>query len=184
MKTTTAVALALLSPITLAQSYFGVISARSASPIHLQELTARGGKFYLGGGPPSSYCPPQVGDACPSGNYTTFAGGDGTLSLAVVVPGGQQVYIAPDGSMSYTGPHSVYKPEGSIVDGWSKTEGENFGYLTFDQGLIACPPGNGTNETYPGYQVFGQLPNITFTPGCLGFNALTCKYSIESTVWY
>jgi hypothetical protein len=43
--------------------YFGVISARSASPIHLQTLTARGGKFYLGGGPPSSYCPPNV--CCP-----------------------------------------------------------------------------------------------------------------------
>ena len=174
MKTTAAVALALLSPVALAQSYFGVISARSASPIHLQELTARGGKFYLGGGPPSSYCPPQVGTACPSGNYTTFAGGDGTLSLAVVVPGGQQVYVAPDGTMSYTSPHSVFKPNGSIVDGWSKTEGENFGYLTFDQGLIACPPANETNGTYPGYQVYGQLPNITFAPGCLGFNALTC----------
>jgi hypothetical protein len=43
--------------------YFGVISARSASPIHLQSLTARGGKFYLGGGAPSSYCPPNV--RCP-----------------------------------------------------------------------------------------------------------------------
>jgi hypothetical protein len=40
--------------------YFGVISARSASPIHLQTLTARGGKFYLGGKGPSSYCPPNV----------------------------------------------------------------------------------------------------------------------------
>ena len=40
--------------------YFGVTAVRSASPIHFQPLTARGGKFYLGGGPPSSYCPPNV----------------------------------------------------------------------------------------------------------------------------
>ena len=172
MKTT--VAFLALVASTYAQ-YFGVISARSASPIHLQELTARGGKFYLGGGPPSSYCPPQVGDACPSGNYTVLAGGQETLSLGVVVPGGQQVYVAPDGTVSYTTAHSAYKPDGSIVDGWSKTEGENFGFLTFKDGLIACPAGEGQ-----GYQVYGQIPGITFAPECLGFNALTCKSSSNS----
>jgi hypothetical protein len=176
MKTT--LAFSALVASTFAQSYFGVISARSASPVHLQELTARGGKFFLGGGPPSSYCPPQVGESCPSGNYTTFAGGVGTLSLAVVVPGGQQVYIAPDGTMSYTGPHSAYKPEGSIVDGWDKAEGESFGYLTFNKGLIACPAGEGN-----GYQVYGQIDGVTFTPDCLGFSALTCKFGSDASPW-
>jgi hypothetical protein len=79
-----------LSASTMAQGYFGVMSARSASPIHLQALTARGNKFYIGGGPPSSYCPPQVGDACPSGNSTVLGGGEETLSMAVMVPGGQR----------------------------------------------------------------------------------------------
>lgn len=73
--------------------YFGVISARSASPIHLLPLQASGGKFYLGG-TPSGYCPveavgQEVCDEYP-GNTTTLAGGYGTLSLGVVVPGGQQ----------------------------------------------------------------------------------------------
>lgn len=165
----TAVAFSALVASTCAQ-YFGVISARSASPIHLQELTARGGKFYLGGGPPSSYCPPQVGSSCPSGNYTVFAGGDRTLGLGVVVPGGQQVYVAPDGSVSYTVAHSAYMPTGSIVDGWSRTEGESFGHLTFKDGLIACPAGEGK-----GYQVYGQIAGVNFAPECLGFSALTCK---------
>jgi hypothetical protein len=82
------------------------------------------------------------------------------------------VYVAPDGALSYTTPHSVYKPEGSVVDGWTKTEGENLGTLTFKDGLIACPVG----ENKP-RQVFGQLPGLTFSPDCLGFSALTCMFS-------
>ena len=87
----TAVVFSTLVASTLAQGYFGVISARSASPVHLLPLTANGGKFYLGGDS-SSYCPPQVGETCNEypGNYTVFAGGNGGLSLGVIVPGGQQ----------------------------------------------------------------------------------------------
>jgi hypothetical protein len=150
--------------------YFGVISSRSASPIHLQSLTARGGKFYLGGGPPSSYCPTTVGSACPPGNTTVLAGGDSTLSLGVVVPGGQQVYVAPDGALSYTVAHSAYIPTGSDVDGFSRTapaNGSAFGYLNYETGFVACPAGEGE-----GYQVFGQVVAGTFADECLGFSAL------------
>jgi hypothetical protein len=70
--------------------------------------------------------------------------------------------------MSYTAPHSAFKPEGSIVDGWTKTEGPNFGNLAWKGGLIACPAGDGN-----GYQVFGQIAGLTFAPECLGFDALT-----------
>lgn len=79
------------------------------------------------------------------------------------------MYIAPDGTMSYTAPHSTYKPDGSIIDGWTKTEGENFGNLAFKDGLVACP----TNKENEGYQVFGQIANVTLDPACLGFNSLT-----------
>jgi hypothetical protein len=156
-------------------AYFSVISARSASPVHLQSLTARGGKFYLGGGPPSAYCPvAQVGDACPSGNTTVLAGGDKTLSMGVIVPGGQEVYIAPNGAMSYTQAHSAYVPEGSIRDEFSREEptgGNAFGYLNFETGFVACPAV--APET--GYQVFGQVDGATFGSECLGFNMLTGK---------
>ncbi|KAF2005897.1 hypothetical protein P154DRAFT_570627 [Amniculicola lignicola CBS 123094] len=161
------VALFTLVASAAAQDYFSVMVLRSASPIHYSTLTARGGKFYLGGAGPSSYCPPEVGDACPSGNNTVFAGGDETLSLAVVVPGGQQVYIAPDGTMAYTAPHSAYMPYGSIVDGWSKTKGENYYYLNFKDGLVGCPP----TVQNQGYQVFGKIAGFNST-GCLGFSSL------------
>src|SRR5262245_55632057 len=76
---------------TLAQGYYTIMSTRSASPIHFATLQANGGKFYLGG-TPSGYCPPEVGDVCKDypGNTTVLAGGEGTLSLGVIVPGGQQ----------------------------------------------------------------------------------------------
>jgi hypothetical protein len=159
--------------------YFGVISARSASPIHLLPLTARGGKFYLGGGPPSSYCPESVGSACPPGNTTVLAGGDKTLSLGVIVPGGQQVYVAADGSLSYTTAHSAYIPAGSVVDQFSKTapsNGNSFGYLNFETGFVACPVGAADQ----GYQVYGQTQNFEASSDCLGFSALTCKFSNRS----
>ncbi|KAH7081834.1 hypothetical protein BKA63DRAFT_220468 [Paraphoma chrysanthemicola] len=150
--------------------YFGVMSARSASPVHLRPLVARGGKFYLGG-ETASYCPvAQVGSACPPGNTTVLAGGETTLSLGVVVPGGQQVYVAPDGALSYTQAHSAYIPTGSVIDGFSReypAAGQAFGYLQFDTGFVACPAeGDGV------YQVFGQVDGATFGPECLGFNAL------------
>lgn len=174
------IALALASTALAAAegpSYFGVISARSASPIHLQSLTARGTKFYLGGGGPSSYCPvEQVGDACPPGNTTVLAGGDKTLSLGVIVPGGQQVYVAPDGALSYTIAHSAAIPVGSIQDEFSKeapSNGNSFGYLNFPTGWVACPAAEGS-----GYQVFAQIDGATFGSDCLGFSMLTCKFDL------
>jgi hypothetical protein len=133
------------------------MATRSASPIHFRGLTARGGKFYLGGPGPTSYCPVEVvGAACPPGNSTVLAGGDETLSMGVIVPGGQQVYVAPDGALSYTQAHSAYIPPGSVRDGFSReqpTGGQSFGYLNFDTGFVACPAANATE----GYQVFGQV---------------------------
>lgn len=156
--------------------YFGVISSRSASPIHLQSLTARGGKFYLGGGPPSSYCPSNLpAGACPPGNTTVLAGGQGTLSLGVVVPGGQEVYVAPGGALQYTTAHSVSKPEGSDVTGFSRTapaDGNVYGYLDYETGFVACPAGEGE-----GYQVFGAVEDGEFGDDCLGFTALAGKFS-------
>jgi hypothetical protein len=159
--------------------YFGVISSRSASPIHLLSLTARGGKFYLGGGAPSSYCPTEsVGaENCPAGNTTVLAGGDSTLSLGVVVPGGQQVYVAADGSLSYTGAHSAYIPEGSVIDGFSREEpegGADFGHLNFEGGFVACSAGEGQ-----GYQVYGATDDAELADDCLGFSALTGKFSLS-----
>lgn len=164
------------APAPAGPTYFGVMSARSASPIHLQQWNARGGKVFIGGNT-AAFCPQaQVGDACPPGNTTVFSGGDKTLSMGVLVPGGQQAYIAPDGSLSFTQAHSVAIPEGSVVDQFSYTapaNGAAFGYLNFETGFVACP----TKEpSQTGYQVFGQKTDgATFGADCLGFSALASK---------
>jgi hypothetical protein len=93
MKSVAALSTLLACAAAQAPAYFGVISSRSASPIHLLPLQANGGKFFLGG-TASGYCPSaaigtETCDGLP-GNVTTLAGGEVTLSLGVVVPGGQQ----------------------------------------------------------------------------------------------
>ncbi|XHF98387.1 hypothetical protein AWENTII_001940 [Aspergillus wentii] len=84
---------------------FGVMSSRSASPIHLLPMTASAQSFWLGG-ETASYCPLKTG--CPPGKETVFA--PGGTGLNVEVPGGQQVYINPDGALSFTQAHSAYIP--------------------------------------------------------------------------
>lgn len=57
-------------------STFGIMSARSGSPIHLLPLNANSGGFYLGGNT-SSYCP--ISSGCPAGTETVFAGDGSAL---------------------------------------------------------------------------------------------------------
>jgi uncharacterized protein YfaP (DUF2135 family) len=102
-----------------------------------------------------------------------LVGGNKTLSLGVVVPGGQEVYVAPGGALSYTQAHSVAVPDGSVRDAFSKeapSNGNQFGYLKYGEGFVACPAGK------EGYQVFGVTKGTTFGKDCLGFNALTCEF--------
>lgn len=88
------VALSVLASLSNAQ-FFGLIAARSASPIHLSTINANGGGLWIGK-PQSDYCPVIQGLPCANttGQTTTYGVGSdtGTLGLAVGVPGGQQMY--------------------------------------------------------------------------------------------
>ncbi|KAJ6066701.1 uncharacterized protein N7446_003738 [Penicillium canescens] len=132
------------------------MAARSASPIHYLQLNAAGQKFWLGG-TTASYCPSQVKD-CPAGNQTVFA--PGGTSMDTEVPGGQQVYIDPNGALSFTQAHSANIPAGS-----------SYGPFV---GFMACP----TEDNR--WQVFGALANATVPKGdvneCLGFSAMAITY--------
>ncbi|KAF2495697.1 hypothetical protein BU16DRAFT_429576, partial [Lophium mytilinum] len=157
---------------------FTVMALRSGSPIHFANLAASGQKFYFNGPPTSSYCPLNPSE-CPTGDETVFSSDYSatTLGLYVEVPGGQQVYIGPDGAMSFTQAHSAYIPENSTQIGWSRVEDSpNYGTLSFEGGLVACPVAG------KGYQVFGLLPNIDYDPQCLGFTAATLN-ATEVGAW-
>ncbi len=104
-----------------------------------------------------------------------------TSSQDVVVPGGQQVYAAPDGSIRYTTPHSANIPLGSkqCPLTYSKQDGDEFGILSTNvwgaRGLMTCPT---PDESW---QVFAAMPNATVPSGniedCVGFLAVTSVYN-------
>ena len=78
MKATLALAALAGLVSSVSGQYYGIIAARSASPIHLAPVAANGQRLWIGK-KTTSYCPDVVGDSCPRGRKTTFAGGDGTL---------------------------------------------------------------------------------------------------------
>jgi hypothetical protein len=69
--------------ITTPTAPYGVMSARSGSPIHLLPIQARGFNFYLGGSP-GSYCPQTPVPTCPSGEETIFTGLGGLVGFLFV----------------------------------------------------------------------------------------------------
>jgi hypothetical protein len=178
MKTTSTVAALTGLLSTASAQYFGLTSARSASPIHYQSVSASGQSLWLNK-VTASYCPESVKElnACPPGNVTVFAGGDDTLSMGTVVPGGQQVYIDTDGAVKYTQAHSAAIPEGAIVTGWTTSPGNGFGILSNSNGgFVACPSENNSWKVYIG------LECVEFDSACLGFDALTSN-TTEAGAW-
>lgn len=168
MKTTFTLA-ALTGLLSAASAeYFSLTAARSASPIHYAPVTASGQQIWLNKDT-ASYCPDNI-SSCPAGNTTVFAGGSGQLSMGVVVPGGQQVYIEPEtGALKYTQAHSAAVPEGAIREGWSTEARDGFGVLSNKAGgFVACP----CEEKGDAYKVFVALKDVEFDEGCLGFSAL------------
>ncbi|KAI0542733.1 hypothetical protein GGR58DRAFT_496839 [Xylaria digitata] len=130
------------------------------------DINASGGKFYVNRNT-STYCPDGVsGLDCSaySGTGTTFVIGNGTttMSLDVSVPGGQQVYVAPDGSLSYTQAHSAAMPPGSLVTGFSRERSEAFGAPVYLYSAAAfwalCPVTEGEPRERT-YQIFASSGN-------------------------
>lgn len=69
MKLTATLAAAAGMVATAQAQYFSVVAARSASPIHLLPLEARGERIYIGG-TSAHYCPPVAAPSCPNTTET------------------------------------------------------------------------------------------------------------------
>nr|POE93660.1 putative secreted protein [Quercus suber] len=200
MKTTTVLSSLALAGAVNAQGLFGTLNLRSASPIHFTTLSASGLRIWINK-PTATYCPDSVASegACPNSTSTNFAGGNDTLSMGAIVPGGQQVsstsacpfallcleffprlpstdtiilqvYIDPTcGALAYTQAHSSYMPTGAISTGFTNDPVADRTY-----GFLKWN-GDGflacpTNATSNVYQVFAPLEGITFPEDCLGFD--------------
>ncbi|KAI1416954.1 hypothetical protein F5Y13DRAFT_185785 [Hypoxylon sp. FL1857] len=126
-------------------------------------INASGGKFFVNRNT-SAYCPEVDGLDCSAypGSKTVFVGGNNTLSLDVAVPGGQQVYIAADGSLSYTVAHSAALPDGAVATGFERTRSESFGAPVVlghsGQFWLMCPVSEGEprERTYQIYVGSGK----------------------------
>jgi len=102
-------------------------------------LHASGGGFFTGLKQPSTYCPSNIKEmgGCPPEKGTLVVGEmqamavrswasatltwlypSGLTPAQVQVPGGQRIYIAQDGAVSYTSAHSGSMGGDAIANGW------------------------------------------------------------------
>lgn len=96
-----------------------------------------------------------------------------------MVPGGQRYYIDPStGALRFSVPHSGSDVPDAIYN-IEAIENGTFG-LAY-AGWMACQaPSNGShplpeNETNP-WQLFAQLPSITFADDCIPVNVITTPW--------
>ncbi|KAI1100080.1 hypothetical protein F4804DRAFT_58149 [Jackrogersella minutella] len=102
------------SSLASATTYFLTVFAPDTT-VDGALLNAAGQGFYTGTSGPATYCPDNV-NPCPKVQGTLVY--EGLTGMAVEVPGGQSIYVAPSGQVEYTHAHSAYIPEGSFTGGW------------------------------------------------------------------
>ncbi|KAI5920706.1 hypothetical protein F4810DRAFT_404215 [Camillea tinctor] len=150
-----------------------------AGKIIEDSLQASGGHFWMGKSA-TPYCPSDVANldcSLYNGTDTVLIGGNNTIFLDVTVPGGQQMYIASDGALSYSVPHSL-PPAGAITTGFWREGSEGFMGAVFfgheGSSAYACP----VEDEEDVYQIF---LGTEFT-GCYGVLLFTYTFS-GATVW-
>ena len=148
-----------------------LLAARSASPIHFQAINASIGAFYIFK-PTNAFCPVPAPDCAGFDNQTAVSiyPETGTAYMYANVPGGQNVYVKEDGTLSFTEPHQedVF-PNGSYTSGFTYTSEPDHGtaFLGFTNGgattFLACPDKPTPAESY--YQVFVDV--VGFKDECV-----------------
>ncbi|KAI1749788.1 hypothetical protein F4782DRAFT_533048 [Xylaria castorea] len=123
-------------------------------------VNASDGKFYINK-PTKTYCPGNVVDCSEfDGSNTVFIMSyDSRLGLENIVAG---VYIAQDGSLSFTQAHSAAIPPESTVTGFSREQGikPNESYLRIaDREWVICPVSHGPPEKRT-YQIFAYVYSL------------------------
>ncbi len=170
-------------------------SSDGRTPIWGDGISASASKFFLYK-ETSAYCPGNITNLdCSAypGKSTVFVDGNNTVSLDVSMPGGLQgllpirsslkpharhsqvhrlVYIAPDGALSYTVPHSAYMPNGSVTTGFQRYTSPAGGAPVIwgieGRAWYMCPLSS--NETKPVYQIYLISGG---REGCLGIEMRT-----------
>ncbi|KAG7001520.1 hypothetical protein G7Y79_00031g066350 [Physcia stellaris] len=166
-----------------------IFAAGSHTVIDFSYLNASGHNFWIGKDT-ASYCPPSNFTLCPAGTVTAFENrfGEDTLGMDTIVAGGQTVYVAPNGALSFTFPHSAYLPPGSSYQGFQllgPLRPSLPGVVRYNESnFLACP----TKGTQGPYQIFVDLKEVgdDDVPGgcveeCIGFTGFTAAFQPEQS---
>ena len=178
-------------PRQLDETYtdFSLIAIHSGSPIHLSSINASGNKFWIGKDT-TTFCPVIDGLNCSQfKNITAFTQASDSDFLGLVstnsslqtgircprktnfsisqnteVPGGQSVYVGPNGALSFTVAHSAFTPAGSSYESFNATvnaSASGLGSLTYNgtEGFVACPTRGRRGHRRGPYQVFVDVNN-------------------------
>lgn len=184
----TLASIAVAAPVEQRQTSnaFSMISTHSGNPsVHLHSIVANGQRFWLGK-MTATYCPvvPNV-DCSQTGTSTTVAAQPNTasgLSMNVIVPGGQQAYVTPDGQLGYTIAHSAAVPEGSVLSPFlytPQTSAGTVGNLQFNgQGFNACPTASAGV-----FQVYAVGAPAFVRTDCIGINIATSNSGTLTPAW-
>ncbi|RFU81074.1 hypothetical protein TARUN_1167 [Trichoderma arundinaceum] len=143
--------------LVAANNYFTIaLYAPQNAILNGKVINARDRLFIIGAASPSTYCGLNDPTQCPAGD-ATLVNSDMSF-LASAVPGGQFIYVAPDGSIGYSSAHSALRPPGAQIGGFYSHQ------VSFDEkgpaqvlswrqndgkaGLWACPVSPGAPVAY------------------------------------
>ncbi|KAL8823795.1 MAG: hypothetical protein Q9170_008316 [Blastenia crenularia] len=182
-----------LSPVK-ASAPFTIKAYNSESPIHMMDITASYNKFFVGNAT-GSFCPKAIPN-CPRGNVTALeVTNTGGAHMDVGIPGGQAVYIGPQGQLRFSQARVPVGRDATMIEfalsvnpipappGVSAFVFSGVGKAS---GYLACP----VTPKGP-WQVFADLASIqdSWVPGgdvsnCIGFDALAADYTSPAPAAY
>ncbi|KAM5443843.1 hypothetical protein MferCBS31731_001089 [Microsporum ferrugineum] len=161
---------------------FGILSLRSASPIHFGRVDASQSNIFLNYGDQGAIC--RVKPGCQKPSDAIFYLKDSILYLYTGSNPTQKVFLDRSGfgqgKMGYlTGDGPL--PPRFEVEGWTIDQSGNLSFK--GKGLLACPSSD-PHITFWTVWVDAGIINPGGNMGCLGFSARTvptkpvpCKYS-------
>ncbi|KAL6863699.1 hypothetical protein J3F83DRAFT_201655 [Trichoderma novae-zelandiae] len=168
-----------LASLASANDYFTIaLHAPNNALLHGKIINARDRSFIAGAPTPSTRCGLNDIAQCPAGDATLVT--SDMSFLASAVPGGQFIYVAPDGSISYPYAHSTLRPPGAQVGGFyslpaSSDHSESVSVLNWrsndgTSGLWACAVAPGAPIAY---QAVLKASTAQFKgAGCLAVDGL------------
>lgn len=130
-----------------AAAYYTMLSYAPLHPeVHLKVINAHNKIFAIGAENPTTFCGLEDPEQCPPANSTLVDAEMTRLAVSKpslpsrlptthhpiqsAVPGGQFIYVAPDGIISYPSAHSAHRPPGSQVGGF-------FSFRLFSECVVA-----------------------------------------------